>query len=93
MKILRLEESLCPDLRIQSPCDVVNTVRNVVNCKCAAIIIAHNHPSGDCSPSDNDIATTKKVVKASKVIGINVLDHLIVSKSCWYSFLDNNLLK
>lgn len=45
--------------------------------RAAAIIVAHNHPSGDPSPSHNDIALTEKLKKAGKILGIEVYDHII----------------
>lgn len=47
----------------------------------ASIIIAHQHPSGNVSPSPEDISVTERLVKAGEYIGINVLDHIIVSQS------------
>ena len=44
----------------------------------AAIVIAHNHPSGDTTPSRADIAVTERLVKAGEILGIAVLDHLII---------------
>ena len=46
----------------------------------AAIVLAHNHPVGISSPSSEDLKSTKKIVKCSKIIGIQVFDHIIVSK-------------
>ena len=43
-----------------------------------SIILMHNHPSGDCTPSREDVEVTKKLVEAGKLIGISVLDHIIV---------------
>lgn len=43
-----------------------------------SIILMHNHPSGDCTPSREDIEVTKRLVEAGKIIGIEVLDHIIV---------------
>lgn len=45
-----------------------------------SIILIHNHPSGDCTPSRPDIEVTKKLVEAGKIIGIEVLDHIIIGK-------------
>jgi DNA repair protein RadC len=45
----------------------------------AAILLAHNHPSGDPSPSKDDIQLTRRLVKAGEILGIEVLDHIIVS--------------
>lgn len=44
----------------------------------AAIIVVHNHPSGDPSPSDEDIIATKRLLEASKIVGINLIDHVII---------------
>lgn len=49
------------------------------------IIISHNHPSGDLQPSIADLEVTKKLSAAGKIMGIEVLDHVIVSKNGWYS--------
>lgn len=55
----------------------------------AGILMAHNHPSGDAAPSDADIAVTKRMVEAGKLMGIEVLDHIIITKGKWYSFRDH----
>lgn len=52
----------------------------------ASVIIAHNHPSGDPDPSDEDIRVTAKLTEAGKLLGIQVLDHIIVGKDRFYSF-------
>jgi len=52
--------------------------RKAVRENAAAIIVAHNHPSGDPSPSPEDITITREIVKAGKVLDIDVLDHLII---------------
>jgi DNA repair protein RadC len=59
----------------------------------AAIIVAHNHPSNDPKPSEGDIETTNRLVDASDIIGIPLLDHLIISKDGYYSMAKNGLLK
>lgn len=55
----------------------------------ATIVIAHNHPSGDPQPSDEDIKVTRLLLDAGKTMGIKVLDHLVVGKDKFYSFVDN----
>lgn len=55
----------------------------------AKIIIAHNHPSGDCEPSDDDITVTKRMVTAGKILGIPVVDHLIIAASGYYSLQEH----
>ncbi|MFA5975269.1 MAG: DNA repair protein RadC [Elusimicrobiota bacterium] len=52
----------------------------------AGVILVHNHPSGDPSPSDEDIRLTKRIAQAGQIMGIELLDHLIVSESGCYSF-------
>ena len=61
----------------------------------AAMILAHNHPSGTTTPSAADYNLTEKIVKAAEIVGIKVLDHLIISQDDdgFYSFADNGLLK
>ncbi len=51
----------------------------------AAVIVAHNHPSGDPSPSPEDIDVTKRLIKASEILGIKLLDHVIVGNGCFTS--------
>lgn len=60
-----------------------------------AMILCHNHPSGDLSPSPEDIAITKRIVQASKIMGIHVHEHLIISMQDdqYYSFGDNGIMK
>src|SRR3989339_516561 len=58
----------------------------------AQIIVAHNHPSGDPSPSQEDSDITKQLVDAGKLLGIEVKDHIIVSKTNLFSFKEHKLL-
>lgn len=58
----------------------------------ASILVVHNHPSGDCEPSNDDITITERLVKAGKLLDINVLDHLIVTDRDYYSFREQGLL-
>lgn len=60
-----------------------------VQTPCAFVIVAHNHPSGDPTPSDDDIAFTTQIQEAGEVMSIPLLDHLIVGKSGYFSFRDN----
>lgn len=57
----------------------------------AAVIFAHNHPSGDLQPSDADLKTQDQLVQAAKILGIRVLDHVIVSKKGYFSFQEAGL--
>jgi len=56
------------------------------------IIVAHNHPSGQVRPSDEDMAVTKRLVDVGKILGIAVVDHLVFGQSGFYSFKENNNL-
>ena len=58
----------------------------------AQIIIAHNHPSGNPEPSEDDLEITKRLVEAGKILGIEVVDHIIVSKDSFVSFKEKNLI-
>ncbi len=58
-----------------------------------SIIIAHNHPSGDCAPSRADLDATQAIYAASKVIGIPLIDHLIIGKGSFFSFQQKGLLE
>lgn len=58
----------------------------------SSIILAHNHPSNNLQPSDNDIRLTKTISKAGRTLEINVLDHIIVGSDNYFSFADESLL-
>ncbi|MBI5631690.1 MAG: DNA repair protein RadC [Elusimicrobia bacterium] len=59
----------------------------------AALIVVHNHPSGDCSPSLEDKDATRRLARCGELMGIPLLDHLVVSGSGCFSFRDNGDLK
>ena len=58
--------------------DMRNIFRTAILSNSKAVILAHNHPSGDAAPSEDDIKFTKDAVKAGRVLGIDVLDHIVV---------------
>ena len=60
--------------------------------KAASVIFAHNHPSEDPEPSEEDLVTTKQLTEASLILGIEVVDHIIVTKNSYFSFKDGNLI-
>ena len=68
-------------------------LRNAILLKASYFIVAHNHPSDNIQPSDNDIEMTNKLHSASKMIGIPLLDHIIVGKSDYFSFSNNSMLE
>jgi DNA repair protein RadC len=65
--------------------------REAVRANCAAIIVAHNHPSGDPSPSPEDVAVTQQIVSAGKLLDVDVLDHLVVGHNRWISLRERGL--
>jgi DNA repair protein RadC len=70
-----------------------NAYADVITDRAAAVIFAHNHPSGDVQPSDEDIQTQIRLVEAAKILGIRVLDHLIVSRKGYFSFEESGLTR
>ncbi len=58
----------------------------------ASVIVAHNHPSGCLEPSDEDLSLTKRLAQAGKLLGIELLDHVIVTKEGFLSFKQKGLL-
>lgn len=58
----------------------------------AQIILAHNHPSGEAEASEDDLEITKRLVEAGKILGIEVLDHIIVTKTGFMSFKERGLI-
>lgn len=64
-----------------------------LKCNAVTIILLHNHPSGDCTPSKSDIVSTERLVEAGKLIGINVLDHIIIGDRRYSSLKELKLIK
>lgn len=65
---------------------------DVIADRAAAVIFAHNHPSGDLQPSEADLKTQDQLVQAAKILGIRVLDHVIVSKRGYCSFQEAGII-
>jgi len=65
--------------------------RGAVRRNCAAIIVAHNHPSGDPNPSPEDVALTRRLVDAGKLLEIPVLDHVIIGENRYVSLRERAL--
>lgn len=57
-----------------------------------SIVIMHNHPSGDPTPSRDDMLTTKRISEAGNLIGIELLDHIIIGNNCYISFREQGIL-
>ncbi len=68
-----------------------DTLKNSLLSSAAAIILIHNHPTGDPAPSSEDIAITKRLNEAAEIIGIKILDHIIIGES-YMSFVERGLL-
>lgn len=58
----------------------------------AAVILVHNHPSGDLTPSSDDISTTERLCEVGELLGIDVLDHIIIGNNRYLSFREQGLL-
>ena len=56
-----------------------------VHANAAAIIAAHNHPSGDPSPTREDLSITRRLISAGEILGIDVLDHIVIGDERWVS--------
>ena len=67
--------------------------REAIKYPCAAIILIHNHPSGDPNPSREDIAVTERLVKAGKIMDIPILDHIIIAQQNYLSMKEKELIK
>ena len=70
------------------PCELF---REAIRLNAAAIIVLHNHPSGDPSPSAEDVYVTRQIVEAGKLLGIDCLDHLVVGSNLWVSLKERGL--
>ena len=57
--------------------------------RASAVILSHNHPGGNPNPSDEDVETTKKLYAAAQILGIALLDHIIITRNAYYSFLEH----
>lgn len=57
-----------------------------------SIIMMHNHPSGDCTPSREDISLTKRLVEAGRLIGVDVLDHIVIGRDSYCSLKDKGYI-
>ncbi|HHW44664.1 MAG: DNA repair protein RadC [Thermoanaerobacteraceae bacterium] len=66
--------------------------KNAIKRNAAAVILIHNHPSGDPAPSNEDLAVTGRLVEAGRIIGIEVLDHLIIGDNRFVSFKAKGLI-
>ena len=65
---------------------------DIIQDRAAAFAVAHNHPSGRLSPSPEDDEITERLLKASEILGLHFLDHLIFSETAWWSYRQNGRL-
>lgn len=62
--------------------------KSAIKSSAARIILVHNHPSGDPTPSEEDIAVTKKLIEVGDLLGIEVIDHVIIGDNSYYSYIE-----
>ncbi len=67
------------------------TFESAIRRHAAQILVAHNHPSGDAEPSEDDIRITKRLYEAGKIMGIELIDHIIITKDDYCSLKDKNV--
>lgn len=72
--------------------DVRLIIKTAVENLASTIIVAHNHPSGNLSPSESDIQLTRKIKEAAKLFDMQLVDHIIVGDAAYYSFTDDGIL-
>ncbi|MCA1899781.1 MAG: DNA repair protein RadC [Chloroflexi bacterium] len=65
--------------------------KDAIRANASAIIVVHNHPSGDPTPSPDDVAVTRAIVQAGKLLDVEVLDHMIVGQGKWVSLKERGL--
>lgn len=61
-------------------------------CGASQVVAIHNHPSGDCSPSNEDMKVTKRIREAGNIIGLHLIDHIIIGGETYYSFREEGIL-
>jgi DNA repair protein RadC len=66
--------------------------KDAISHNAASVVLAHNHPSGDPEPSEDDITITKRLIEAGRILGVEVTDHIVISKSGFFSFKEKNLI-
>ncbi len=85
-------ESMYRGTSDHSPVALDEILRNALRNKTKYVVVAHNHPSDNVSPSDADIKLTRAISEGCNTVGIKLLDHLIVSQSSYFSFKSAGLL-
>jgi len=76
--------------------EAIYSVREIFNLalrkEAVNIILIHNHPSGDATPSNEDKVTTRKLAQAGRIVGIKVIDHIIIGDNSFYSMSEHNMI-
>jgi len=72
--------------------DVRSILSTGILTKCSAIVLSHNHPSGNLRPSQEDIKITQRIKDAAKLMDISVIDHVIIGNGEFFSFADDGIL-
>jgi DNA repair protein RadC len=65
--------------------------KHAIRRNAAALIVVHNHPSGDPTPSPDDVAVTRAIVQAGKLLDVDVLDHMVIGQGSWVSLKERGL--
>jgi len=65
--------------------------KDAIRTNASAIIVVHNHPSGDPTPSPDDVAVTRAIVQAGKLLDVDVLDHMVIGQGKWVSLKERGL--
>jgi DNA repair protein RadC len=65
--------------------------KDAIRINASAVIVAHNHPSGDPTPSPDDVAVTRAIVQAGKLLDVDVLDHIVIGQGKWVSLKERGL--
>jgi len=63
----------------RTACEPAGILRAALLCNASAVVLFHNHPSGDPSPSAEDLAFTRRLAEAGEIVGVRLVDHLIVA--------------
>lgn len=88
LQLLRVSEGSLTS----SPAHPREVFRPAVQVAAAAVIFVHNHPSGDPTPSQEDIQLTRRLAETGKILGIRALDHVIIGDDSYFSFADQNMI-
>ena len=72
--------------------DISSVMRTALEKNASKIVLLHNHPSGDCTPSKDDIAVTDRLAGGSRIFSIELCDHIIIGDNEYYSFYENKII-